>query len=206
MEPKTIDLRGLRCPEPQKLTEQELSAIKEGVLIVLLDSPSNYNVERLAKKSGLKVESSKKDNYWELKITKTPYSKPEAGAFKRLMRALKRQKTEEKDILLIVASDTMGKEEDIGRVLMKGFFETMKVTREIPHTIFFLNAGVKLTTGENELIGILKDIEAMGVEVYSCGTCLKHYGLEAALKVGFRGTTNHIVEGMKDFKKVVWVG
>ena len=31
----------------------------------------------------------------------------------------------------------MGKEESLGRVLMKGFFETMKVTKEIPHTMFF---------------------------------------------------------------------
>jgi hypothetical protein len=29
--------------------------------------------------------------------------------------------------------------------------------------------------------------------------------LEAALKVGYRGTTNHIVEGMQDFDKVVWI-
>jgi len=42
--------------------------------------------------------------------------------------------------------------------------------------------------------------------MYSCGTCLKHYGLENELKVGHRGTTNHIVEGMKDFDKTVWIG
>jgi hypothetical protein len=45
----------------------------------------------------------------------------------------------------------------------------------------------------------------MGVDIYSCGTCLKHYDLESSLKVGRRGTTNHIVEGMQDFDKVVWV-
>ena len=76
----------------------------------------------------------------------------------------------------------------------------------MPHTIFFLNAGVKLTTTEAEIWTILKGIEAMGVEIYSCGTCLKHYNVEAELKVGHRGTTNHIVEGMKDFSKTVWIG
>jgi len=81
----------------------------------------------------------------------------------------------------------------------------MKVTKQLPHTIFFLNAGVKLTTVNDETTGVLKDLENMGVEIYSCGTCLKHYGLESMLKVGHRGTTNHIVEGMQDFDKVVWV-
>jgi selenium metabolism protein YedF len=110
-----------------------------------------------------------------------------------------------KSLMLIVGSDVLGKEEAIGKVLMKGFFETMKVHKQLPHTIFFLNAGVHLTTTNTEIIPVLKEIEAMGVEIYSCGTCLKHYDLESALKVGRRGTTNHIVEGLQDFDKVVWI-
>jgi hypothetical protein len=45
----------------------------------------------------------------------------------------------------------------------------------------------------------------MGVEVYSCGTCLKHYGLEDALKVGRRGSTDLVVGGLREFQKVVWI-
>jgi len=113
--------------------------------------------------------------------------------------------TIEKDLMLVVATDSLGKDEEIGRILVKGFFETMKVTKEIPHTIFFLNAGVKLTTVNEEIIPVLKDLAEMGAEIFSCGTCLKYYDLESALKVGYRGTTNHIVEGLKDFQKVVWI-
>jgi selenium metabolism protein YedF len=108
-------------------------------------------------------------------------------------------------LLLIIGTDTLGKDEAIGKVLMKGFFETMKVYKQLPHTMFFLNVGVKLTTVNQEIAPILKEIEAMGVEIYSCGTCLKHYDLESELKVGHRGATNQIVEGLKDFDKVVWI-
>lgn len=114
--------------------------------------------------------------------------------------------TKAKDMLLVFATDSIGKEEDIGKVLVKGFFETIKTTKEIPHTIFFMNAGVNLTTRNIEIVSLLKELQAMGVEIFSCGTCLKYYGLEAELKVGYRGTTNHIVEGMKDFAKTVWIG
>ena len=109
-----------------------------------------------------------------------------------------------KSLMLVVGSDVLGKDETIGRVLMKGFFETMKAYKQLPHTIFFLNAGVQLTTNA-ETIPILKEIETMGVEIYSCGTCLKHYDLESSLKVGHRGTTNILVEGLQDFDKVVWI-
>ena len=45
-------------------------------------------------------------------------------------------------------------------------------------------------------------MEAMGVEIFSCGTCLKYYNLESELKVGYRGATNHIVEGLRTFRKL----
>ncbi|MBI4844484.1 MAG: sulfurtransferase-like selenium metabolism protein YedF [Nitrospirae bacterium] len=123
---------------------------------------------------------------------------------KRLSECFSFCKNNEK-ILIAVSSDVMGKEEEIGKVLIKGFFETMRAAKELPHTIFFLNAGVKLTTINDETIQILKNIESMGVEIYSCGTCLKYYNLEDKLKAGKRGATNQIIEGIKDFKKVVWI-
>ena len=46
---------------------------------------------------------------------------------------------------------------------------------------------------------------AMGVEIFSCGTCLTYYNLESGLNVGYLGTTNHIVERMIEFQKVVWI-
>ena len=100
----------------------------------------------------------------------------------------------------------MGKEEGLGTILMKAYLETIKAYNELPNMIFFLNAGVKLTTINDETVPIIKEIETLGAEIFSCGTCLKYYNLESELKVGHRGTTNHIVEGMKDFKRTVWIG
>ena len=110
-----------------------------------------------------------------------------------------------KSLLLIVGTDVLGKDEAIGQVLVKGFFDTMRAHKQLPHTMFFLNAGVKLTTVNQEIVPVLKEIQALGVEIYSCGTCLKHYDLEASLQVGHRGATNQIVEGLVDFDKVVWI-
>ncbi len=192
-----IDARGLGCPKPVIMAEEALSKIEEGIVEILVDNEASVgNLSRFATKNAFYSETVKEDNYWRVKIVKGyPCELP-----------TEEMKEPEKDILLIVASDTMGKDEDLGKVLIKAFFETMKVTKEIPHTIFFLNAAVKLTTINEEIIPILKDIESMGVEIFSCGTCLKHYNLESELKVGYRGTTNHIVEGMKDFKKTIWIG
>lgn len=198
-----IDARGFGCPKPVVMAEEALSKIDEGIVTILVDNEASVkNLSRFATKNAMYVETEKEEDYWEVKIVKGyPCEvRPEETVGAGL--ALPEEK---KDILLVIGTDTMGKEEALGAILMKGFLETMKVTKELPHTMFFLNAGVKLTTVNEEMVAILKDIENMGVEIYSCGTCLKHYGLESELKVGHRGTTNHIVEGIKDFKKVVWV-
>ncbi|MEW6409136.1 MAG: sulfurtransferase-like selenium metabolism protein YedF [Nitrospirota bacterium] len=199
-----IDARGLGCPKPVSMAQEALEKTDKGIVEILVDNEASFkNIIRFAKKEGMGVDTIKEDNYWRLKIVKGYPCEIESSELG--VRSSEFEEKIEKSILLIIGTDTMGKEEEIGKVLMKGFFETMKVAKEIPHTIFFLNAGVKLTTIENDIIPILKEIEAMGVEIFSCGTCLKYYNLESELKVGYRGTTNHIVEGIKDFKKVIWI-
>jgi selenium metabolism protein YedF len=200
-----IDARILGCPKPVMMAEEAISKIDEGVIEVLVDNEASVqNLSKFASKNSIYAETEKIDNYWKVKLVKgylCEISNQQSAVIGQSRENLENKK----DIMLIISTDTMGKEESLGRILMKGFFETMKVNKEIPHTIFFLNAGVKLTTVESEIISILKEIETMGVEIFSCGTCLKHYNLESELKVGYRGTTNHIVEGIKDFDKVVWI-
>ncbi|MDI6889629.1 MAG: sulfurtransferase-like selenium metabolism protein YedF [Thermodesulfovibrionales bacterium] len=194
-----IDARGCGCPKPVIMAEEALSEIPEGIIEVLVDNEASAsNLGRFATKNGFYSETIKEDNYWAVKIVK--------GYVCEVPQKETKPKETERDLFLLVATDTMGKDEELGRILMKGFFETMKVTKEIPHTIFFLNAGIRLTTLNEESIQILKELESMGVEIFTCGTCLKYYNLESELKVGYRGTTDKIIEGVKDFKNTVWIG
>jgi len=200
-----VDARGLGCPKPVLMAEDALSGMDEGIIDVLVDNEASLkNLSRFASKNGFYYEGSKEDGYWKIRIVKGHSSKAPAGQSNP--SATPGCEEPEKDVLLIIGSDTIGKDEALGKILMKGLFETMKATKEVPHTIFFLNAAVKLSTTDEEIIIILQDLEKMGVEIFSCGTCLKYYDLEKALKVGHRGTTNHIVEGIKDFNKTVWIG
>lgn len=196
-----IDARGQGCPKPVMMVDEALAGMKEGIVEVLVDNEASaLNVAGYAAQKGIFAEMKQEGNDWRVKVVKGYACKANADF------GLRNTDLEsKKDLLLIIGTDALGKDEELGKKLVKGFFETMKVTKQLPHTIFFLNAGVKLTTVNDEVAGVLKEIEAMGVEMYSCGTCLKHYDLESKLKVGHRGTTNHIVEGMQDFEKVVWI-
>jgi selenium metabolism protein YedF len=193
-----IDARGLRCPKPVIMAQDALAKIDEGIVEILVDNEASpYNLTRFASKNGFYSETIKEDNYWNVKIVK--------GYICEVPQKETKQKDPEKDLFLLVATDTMGKDEELGKILMKEFLETLKVTKELPHTIFFLNKGVRLTTLNEESIQILKELEASGVEIFTCGTGLKYYDLESELKVGYRGTTDKIIEGMKDFKNTIWI-
>jgi selenium metabolism protein YedF len=200
VEKMLIDARGFGCPKPVMMAEEALSNINEGLVEILLDNEASVkNVIRFATKNGFYSETVKENNYWNVKIVKGyPCELPTAEE--------KPVKGTEKELCLIIASDKMGKEEELGKILMKAFFETIMAYKEFPTAIFFLNTGVKLTTLNEEIITILKEFEKNGVEIFSCGTCLKYFNLESELKVGYRGTTNHLLEGIKDFKKTVWIG
>ncbi len=184
------------------MTEEAVSKISEGIIDVLVDNEeSALNVAGYAALHGMFAETTREDRNWKVKVIKGYACKLGLQNPSPFADSAQKKKT----LLIIIGTDSLGKDEDLGKRLMKGYFETMKVYHQLPDMIFFLNAGVKLTTVNDEVAAVLKEIEGMGVEIYSCGTCLKHYDLESRLKVGNRGTTNHIVEGMQDYDKVVWV-
>jgi tRNA 2-thiouridine synthesizing protein A len=71
-DPKTIDARGLSCPEPAMMTREALLSIGSGTLIVLTDSyTSRTNVERTGKLAGWTTEITQDaDETYRITFTK----------------------------------------------------------------------------------------------------------------------------------------
>lgn len=60
---KTLDVRGLSCPEPAMLTREKLIDLGSGTLIVLSDSfASRTNIERTGNKIGWQADVTQDDN------------------------------------------------------------------------------------------------------------------------------------------------
>ncbi len=69
---KTLDVRGLSCPEPAMLTREALIELGKGTLVVLTDSAtSRNNIERTGKLAGWSVEITQDDEQtYRIKLTK----------------------------------------------------------------------------------------------------------------------------------------
>lgn len=201
---KEIDLRKLPCPQPVIQTAEALNQVKEGERFkIILDSEiSLKNIQKFINSQGytiLKIENSGEDYILEVEKTLT------SSLSSKFVSTCELTSEEKKELLLIIATDILGKDEDLGKILMKGFFETMLVYNLLPSRIFFMNKGVRLTTECEEFISIIRELEKKGVEIFTCGTCLKYFNLEDKLQVGKRGGTDIYLEGIFNFKKTLWI-
>ena len=108
------------------------------------------------------------------------------------------------DFVIAVDTATMGRGNDeLGKVLMKGFLFAVTQLEKLPKTMLFYNGGATLTTEDSDSLEDLKSLEAQGVEIKTCGTCLNYYGLTDKLQVGEVTNMYDIVETLAKAAKVV---
>lgn len=89
------------------------------------------------------------------------------------------------DYVLLVTSNKIGKgEEKLGIKLMDSYFYVLNEGEELPTHIVFMHEGVKLAVEDTPVLPSLRDLEAKGVKILSCGTCLDYYNIKDKLKVG----------------------
>lgn len=109
-----------------------------------------------------------------------------------------------KNKVVVISSDTMGSGDgELGGILMKGFIFALTQQDELPSTILFYNGGAKLTCEDAPTLEDLKSLEACGVEILTCGTCLNHYGLTEKLQVGSVTNMYAIAEKMTQASLIV---
>jgi len=179
----TIDCCDLACPEPVLRTKKALEELPDdSILEVLVNSASSVaNVRRFAENQGYECRSQEKeDGKTLLTIIK---------GFACELPASESDETPEPFLnrTIFVKDDKVG-EGELGLILMKGFLKTTLEFERLPKNIVFVNRGVFLTTDAQkhaEIIEILKQLQERGVNIYSCGLCMNHYGIAPeALAVG----------------------
>ncbi len=201
---KTLDFMGKACPIPVIETKKALNGLlPEDVLEVLVDNNvAVQNLSKLAAQKKLLIETEKKEeNLYQVILTVTATSQLSEGS------ADNSGCTPEAvagPMIVVLSSDKMGEgDEKLGHILMKGFIYALTELKELPATILMYNNGVKLAVEGSEALADLKLMEAQGVEILSCGTCLNHYQLTEKLGVGSITNMYTIVEKLSQAGKVI---
>ena len=186
----TIDARGDKCPEPVVKAKKALASIEgEGSVLLLVDNETCvHNLESLAKAQKCTFASTQTgEDAYEVTLGKTAESIAAQAECSSVMRA--------GEPVVVISSATMGDGDDtLGGNLMKAFIFALTQQDVLPKSVLFYNGGVHLTCEGSPALDDLKALADAGVEIMSCGTCLKFYGLEDKLVVGEATNMYVIVE------------
>ncbi|MCB6589674.1 sulfurtransferase-like selenium metabolism protein YedF [bacterium 210702-DFI.5.13] len=206
METKTFDARGMACPLPvvnAKKASEEMT--NGGTLTVLVDNEiAVQNLTKFGNSKGFTVSSEKKAD----KDFAVTFQIPENGAAPATAAESAAPTcapdSKKHGLIAVLSANTMGNgEEQLGKLLMKSFIFALTKQDQLPETILCYNSGAYLTCEGSDSLEDLKSLEAEGVKILTCGTCLDFYNLKEKLAVG--GVTNmyEIIEIMENAGTIV---
>ena len=111
---------------------------------------------------------------------------------------------ERASIVIIVTNDGMGRAETpLQHKLIQTYFGLLDEHDVLPAAICFYTDGVKLVLEESPVLELLKSLEAKGVRLIVCNTCLNYFKLQDKVQVGIIGGMTDILEAQLRAKKVI---
>ena len=209
MKKMKVDAMGDQCPIPVIKTKKALKEITETTLVeVHVDNEiAVQNLSKMAKQKNLEYKCEKlEEQHYIIKIK----AEAEAEGVSIQQKAPAENDKEicypdrKSNTVVVLSSNQMGNgSEELGQILMKGFIFALTELDELPSTVLLYNSGVKLSTEGSNSIEDLKTLQAQGVEILSCGTCLNYYDLTEKLQVGDVTNMYFILEKMAQADKII---
>ena len=202
-----VDAMGDQCPIPVIKTKKALKEITETTLVeVHVDNEiAVQNLSKMAKQKNLEYKCEKlEEQHYIIKINAEAegvsiQQKAPAENDKEICYPDRKSNT-----VVVLSNNQMGNgSEELGQILMKGFIFALTELDELPSTVLLYNSGVKLSTEGSNSIEDLKTLQAQGVEILSCGTCLNYYDLTEKLQVGDVTNMYFILEKIAQADKII---
>ena len=196
---RIIDAKGKACPMPVMMAKEAITAGESEFTVLVDNTTAVGNLQRLAKNQGFDATVTEGEGVYSLAFVKNGNA-PAPAAEAAAPAACGAGYT------VFVSRDIIGSgDRELGTNLMRMFFYTLAQSDDLPRSVLFMNAGVKLPTEDEQVIEHLKTLVEKGVEVQVCGTCLNFYGLSDKLAVGAVSNMYDIVSQMQAAAKVITV-
>jgi selenium metabolism protein YedF len=188
---------GKACPLPVIETKKAIEGLTGAeVVSVLVDNEiAVQNLQKLCTQKGLTPTVARLGEHQYQVTIPVPAGQGQQNAEAAVDCADCQSDAPRSGTVVVISSRTMGQgSEELGALLMKGFLFALTKQDVLPKTVLFYNSGAYLTCQGSESLEDLKTLEAEGVEILTCGTCLNYYQLTEQLAVGSVTNMYAIVE------------
>jgi selenium metabolism protein YedF len=199
---KMIDARGLSCPAPVLMVKEAVEKDHLDVVEVLVDNEAaRENVSRFLGAQQFSVSAVQEGNNFIISARR------EGGVLEVLQASefsCKADTEHQQKIMVLIATDRLGfGDDELGKKLVVSFIKTLKEMGDELWRLVLVNNGVKLTIADSPVLEHLLTYEKKGLSILVCGTCLTHFDLLKAKKVGVTTNMLDIVTAMQLADKVI---
>lgn len=209
---KSLDLRGLTCPEPVLRTKKLIDDPALSCIEILVDSEVNVqNLMRLGNSQKLTVMSEPEELHFKVVLQRAasdtdPGSHVHDPAETRQKQAnispsvntsVSTNTSSGSGTIILISRNSFGQADsqsknesdyDFSSNLLNLFLQTLLQSGHEPRAILMVNSGVKLMDPEGPYIKVLNELKEKGIDVLACGLCLDYYDLKS--KVAIEQVTN----------------
>jgi selenium metabolism protein YedF len=202
---KTLDARGLACPAPVLMVKDAIEKEDLPELMIMVDNEaSRENVTRFCESRQYAVTSTSQGSDYLLAAHRENNA---SSTMRQDDVGTPASASTSRKTFIMVAGDKLGSGDDeLGRKLMLSFIKTVKEMEDDLWRLVFVNNGVKLTIDTSPVLADLQAYEQAGLVILVCGTCLTHFDLMEAKKVGQTTNMLDIVTAMQLADKIISIG
>jgi len=101
------------------------------------------------------------------------------------------------DVILIGQAGLGSGDIKLGGMILANFLRLLAERESLPEYIVLWNEVVKIAVQDSSWINHLKNLEAKGVKIVSCQTCVEFFGLEGQIAAGE-------VTGMAQIQEIIF--
>jgi len=186
----TLACQGLPCPQPVLKCKTAVESENPDTLIVVVDNePARENVTRFLGTRGYEIVSEEQaGGEWTLTAARKESESRDADVAPVPAAKNSSEGTRSKTLVYIPDPVIGSGDDELGAKLMQNFVATLPEMGEELWRIILLNGGVRLAVSESPALEALRKMEANGVSILVCGTCLEFFNLLDQKQVG--ETTN----------------
>lgn len=184
--PTILDCEGEPCPNPVLRCKRLLDQESPRELEVIVDNDAaRENDCRFLLSKGMRVDGVRRDGGLSVVMASARDKTPDSPAPEASGAAAAACPVCAPKILVFLTSDTIGQGDDtLGSRLMGNFLNTLPELGDALWRIIMVNGAVRLATEASPAIETLRKLEAAGVSILVCGTCLEFFQLMDRKAVG----------------------
>ncbi|CCO24635.1 sulfurtransferase-like selenium metabolism protein YedF [Maridesulfovibrio hydrothermalis] len=198
-----LDCQGLPCPQPVIKCKNAIESNNPSKIKVIVDNEAaKENVSRFMTTKGYEVTVKEKGSLFTVKGKKSGEEVQECEEC-AIMSDEELAKVSSKTLVFLNSEFLGNGDDELGAKLMFNFIATLSELEGSLWRIIMLNSAVKLATEGNPCLEKLKELEAAGVSILVCGTCLEHFNILDKKEAGETTNMLDVVTSLQLATKVI---